>query len=145
MVRMMRITRLLGILLGGFVTLVGTMSLAGFVTESFWVHLGFALLVVVGLPAFVADRLLKRTKLGGGPAMVADIFAIVLLGVALVIVSAGVLSRPLLVREADLYAFTVATGALRRLTDRFGPDQSPAASPDGRLIAWVGYDDRKQG
>ncbi len=48
-------------------------------------------------------------------------------------------------READLFAFTVATGAMRRLTDRFGPDQSPAASPDGRLIAWVGYDDRKQG
>ena len=48
-------------------------------------------------------------------------------------------------RETDLFAFSVATGAMRRLTDRFGPDQSPAASPDGALIAWVGYDDRKQG
>ena len=48
-------------------------------------------------------------------------------------------------RESDLYAFSVADGAMRRLTDRFGPDQSPAVSPDGRLIAWVGYDDRKQG
>jgi len=48
-------------------------------------------------------------------------------------------------RETDLFAFTVATGAMRRLTDRFGPDQSPAASPDGRSIAYIGYDDRKQG
>ena len=48
-------------------------------------------------------------------------------------------------RETDLFTFSVATGAMRRLTDRFGPDQSPAASPDGALIAWVGYVDRKQG
>lgn len=48
-------------------------------------------------------------------------------------------------RESDLYAVAVADGSLRRLTDRFGPDQSPAVSPDGRLIAWTGYDDRKQG
>jgi acylaminoacyl-peptidase len=48
-------------------------------------------------------------------------------------------------RETDLYAFAVKDGAMRRLTDRFGPDQSPAVSPDGKLIAYVGYDDRKQG
>ncbi|MEO7964337.1 MAG: S9 family peptidase [Gemmatimonadaceae bacterium] len=48
-------------------------------------------------------------------------------------------------RESDLYAFAVKDGAMRRLTDRFGPDQSPAVSPDGKLIAWVGFDDRKQG
>ncbi len=48
-------------------------------------------------------------------------------------------------RETDLFAFSVATGAVRRLTDRFGPDQTPAVSPDGRFIAYVGYDDRKQG
>ena len=48
-------------------------------------------------------------------------------------------------RESDLFAFRVADGAIRRLTERFGPDQSPAVSPDGKLIAWIGYDDRKQG
>ena len=48
-------------------------------------------------------------------------------------------------RESDLWAFGVKDGAMRRLTDRFGPDQNPAVSPDGRLIAYTGYDDRKQG
>lgn len=48
-------------------------------------------------------------------------------------------------RETDLYAFAVKDGAARRLTSRFGPDESPAVSPDGKLIAFVGYDDRKLG
>jgi len=48
-------------------------------------------------------------------------------------------------RESELFAVSVKDGALRRLTERFGPDQSPAVSPDGRLIAYTGYDDRKQG
>lgn len=48
-------------------------------------------------------------------------------------------------RESELFAVNVRTGALRQLTDRFGPDASPAVSPDGQLIAWTGYDDRRQG
>lgn len=104
MLRLMRIVRALGVLLGGFVTLVGMMSLVGFVTDNFWVRLLVALVVVVGLPAFVSDRLLKRTRLGGGAGMVGDIFAIVLLGIALVLISLDFASKPLLVREGDRYA-----------------------------------------
>ncbi len=48
-------------------------------------------------------------------------------------------------RESDLFAVNVRTGTMRRLTERFGPDASPAVSPDGQLIAWTGFDDRKQG
>ena len=48
-------------------------------------------------------------------------------------------------RESDLWAFSLTGGAPRRLTERFGPDQSPAVSPDGKLIAFTGYDDRHQG
>lgn len=47
--------------------------------------------------------------------------------------------------ESEVYALDLASGALRALTDRDGPDASPAASPDGRRIAYVGFDDRGLG
>ena len=47
--------------------------------------------------------------------------------------------------DSEVYAIDVATGAIRALTRRFGPDQQPAASPDGRYVAYTGYDDRFQG
>ena len=47
--------------------------------------------------------------------------------------------------ETDLWAFPAAGGAARQLTNRAGPDDSPAVSPDGKLIAYVGYDERHQG
>jgi len=43
----------------------------------------------------------------------------------------------------DLYELTVATGAVKRLTDRVGPDFAPTLSPDGRLIAYLGFDDKR--
>jgi hypothetical protein len=104
MLRLMRITRVFGVLLGGFVTLVGMMSLVGFITDNFWARLIVALVIVVGFPAFVSDRLLKRMSRGGGAAMVLDVFAIVLLGIALVLVAADFASKPLFVREGDRYA-----------------------------------------
>lgn len=47
--------------------------------------------------------------------------------------------------DSEIYAIDVATGAIRALTKRFGPDQQPAASPDGKYLAYTGYDDRYQG
>ena len=47
--------------------------------------------------------------------------------------------------DSEVYAIDVATGAIRALTKRFGPDQQPAASPDGKYVAYTGYDDRYQG
>ncbi len=44
-------------------------------------------------------------------------------------------------RETELYAVSVADGALRRLTRRYGPDALPAVSPDGQWIAYTGFDD----
>ena len=44
--------------------------------------------------------------------------------------------------ESDIFAVAVADGTLTQLTRRVGPDESPQVSPDGRLIAYVGYDDR---
>ncbi|MCA1750049.1 MAG: S9 family peptidase, partial [Sphingomonadales bacterium] len=47
--------------------------------------------------------------------------------------------------ESEIYALDARTGTTTRLTDREGPDVSPHASPDGRLIAYLGYDDRRLG
>jgi acylaminoacyl-peptidase len=47
--------------------------------------------------------------------------------------------------DSEVFEITVADGTLRPLTDRRGPDSSPALSPDGRRIAFTGYDDRAQG
>ena len=44
----------------------------------------------------------------------------------------------------DLYELTLASGAVKRLTDRVGPDLAPALSPDGKLVAYLGYDDKRQ-
>jgi dipeptidyl aminopeptidase/acylaminoacyl peptidase len=43
-------------------------------------------------------------------------------------------------RESDVYALDVASGEIRQLTTRRGPDNNPVPSPDGRLIAYTGYD-----
>jgi acylaminoacyl-peptidase len=47
--------------------------------------------------------------------------------------------------DTDVYEISVADGALRALTHRKGPDNSPAISPDGKRIAYTGFDDRYQG
>lgn len=46
--------------------------------------------------------------------------------------------------DSDIYEFSVATGAVRQLTRRKGPDESPVISPDGKWIAYLGFDDRHQ-
>jgi dipeptidyl aminopeptidase/acylaminoacyl peptidase len=43
-------------------------------------------------------------------------------------------------RESEIYAVTVATGEIRQLTSRKGPDNNPVVSPDGRLVVYTGYD-----
>lgn len=43
-------------------------------------------------------------------------------------------------RESDIYKVDVATGAITQLTTRKGPDNGPVPSPDGRYIAYTGYD-----
>jgi len=47
--------------------------------------------------------------------------------------------------DTEVWEFTVATGAARPLTDRRGPDNDVVVSPDGKWLAYVGFDDRHQG
>ena len=46
-------------------------------------------------------------------------------------------------QESEIYSAALADGALTQLTHRVGPDQAPAASPDGSKIAYVGFDDTR--
>ena len=104
----MRITCALGIALGGFVALIGVMAVVGLAISNIWARLAIGLLVVVGLPSFLSDRLLKRTSanLGtrGSLGMVTDVFAIVLLGMSLMLVAADKMTSSLLAHEGDLFA-----------------------------------------
>ena len=43
-------------------------------------------------------------------------------------------------RESEIYAVDVASGAISALTKRKGPDNNPTPSPDGRYVAYAGYD-----
>ena len=43
-------------------------------------------------------------------------------------------------RESDIYAVSVITREIRQLTRRHGPDGRPVVSPNGRLVAYTGYD-----
>jgi len=47
--------------------------------------------------------------------------------------------------NTEVYEFAVADGSVKALTNRKGPDNNPDISPDGKKIAYVGFDDRYQG
>jgi dipeptidyl aminopeptidase/acylaminoacyl peptidase len=44
--------------------------------------------------------------------------------------------------DSEIYAVDLKTLDVRALSERKGPDANPTASPDGRWIAYTGYDDR---
>jgi dipeptidyl aminopeptidase/acylaminoacyl peptidase len=45
--------------------------------------------------------------------------------------------------RSELYRVDVASGEAAALTDRDGADGTPVLSPDGRRVAYLGFDDRK--
>lgn len=47
--------------------------------------------------------------------------------------------------NSDVHAVSVSTRAVRTLTSRKGPDANPVVSPDGRQVAFIGYDDQYKG
>ena len=48
-------------------------------------------------------------------------------------------------RNTEIYELSLADRSVRALTNRDGPDNQPAVSPDGARIAFTGYDERRQG
>jgi dipeptidyl aminopeptidase/acylaminoacyl peptidase len=47
--------------------------------------------------------------------------------------------------DSEIYRVDLADESLHALTDRHGPDHSPAVSADGKHIAYLGFDDRRLG
>ena len=47
--------------------------------------------------------------------------------------------------NSEVYELSVADGTVKALTSRKGPDGNPALSPDGKKIAFLGFDDTYQG
>ena len=47
--------------------------------------------------------------------------------------------------HTELFEISLADGSVKQITHRKGPNDSPEISPDGKLIAYVGYDERYQG
>ena len=47
--------------------------------------------------------------------------------------------------NSEVYRVSIDGGAPVALTSRNGPDAAPVVSPDGRSIAWIGFDDRQLG
>ena len=46
-------------------------------------------------------------------------------------------------RQSDIYQVNIVDGRMDRLTDRDGPDGDPKPSPDGKWLAYTGYDNKK--
>ena len=47
--------------------------------------------------------------------------------------------------NSEVYALNILTAEVSPLTTRYGPDASPVVSPDGKMIAYMGNDDKLQG
>jgi len=47
--------------------------------------------------------------------------------------------------ESELWSVDLANGSLQQLTDRNGPDFGPVMSPDGKSVAYLGFDDHMMG
>ncbi len=47
-------------------------------------------------------------------------------------------------RNSEIYAVEVETGTITSLTNRKGPDNSPLVSPNGKYIAYIGFEDKVQ-
>lgn len=44
--------------------------------------------------------------------------------------------------NSEIYELSLSDGQIKTLTTRFGPDSHPKISPDGRMIAYTGLDDK---
>ncbi|MDA9015106.1 S9 family peptidase [Flavobacteriaceae bacterium] len=47
-------------------------------------------------------------------------------------------------RNSEVYKISLNNGQILSLTQRDGPDYAPSVSPDGKMIAFIGFDDKRE-
>src|SRR5581483_6386890 len=47
--------------------------------------------------------------------------------------------------DTEIFRIDLADGSVHPITDRRGPDHDPVVSPDGKHIAYLGFDDKQLG
>jgi hypothetical protein len=123
----------LAIVGGGLLTVLSLMSIVGAATSNGYVQLAVALVLAIGVPAFVIDRLLPKEDFVRVRGLVSEVFSVVLLGFAFVFCGlAQPLTKPLLVAEGDRLALS-GLSLLAEVAYFFGgvrpefPTESPPA------------------
>ena len=48
------------------------------------------------------------------------------------------------IQNSEIYRVNVASGTIDTLTSRAGPDNGPVVSPNGKFVAYVGFDDKNR-
>lgn len=135
--------RLAATLFGGLISFLGLMALVGGITDSFVARFVGALAVVIVLPAVIAERVLRRAGEKADLMLVIDVFAVVLMGLALFFVGAEAVTRPLLAHEGDRYARGGARVMARALYFLGGvaptfPEEKTATAPATSASASAG-------
>ncbi|GAA6183247.1 S9 family peptidase [Aliiglaciecola sp. NS0011-25] len=46
--------------------------------------------------------------------------------------------------NSEIYALSITDSSIKQVTDRDGPDTSPKVSPNGKYIAYIGFDDQRK-
>lgn len=97
-----RILKLIGFVAGLPAAVITGMALIGALTESGWVRLVGAAVVVLALPLFIADRLLPDHDPRRARGLVSDVCAVTWTAVVVIVTGlANGPTRPLLAREGD--------------------------------------------
>lgn len=108
------VVKTLSIVVGLPLTVVSLMSLIGLATGNVWIRLVPALVVAVGAPLFLVDKLLPDEASAKSRGLVTDVLAVVWLGFGVLYAGVGhPLTGSWLVNEADNFAASGTTSVAR--------------------------------
>jgi hypothetical protein len=99
-----RIVKLLSLGVGGFVSLIGWMSVFGLVLDNSIARLILALIPTLGIGLLITDRVLKRFTTDDRGGVILDVFSILFMAQALLFVSLGGITHGAFTKEGDRYA-----------------------------------------